>query len=208
MSPTKLLVALAFLAVDAVSTPISDTPHPISHIIEIHFVFRVVLHATQIPYSSSTKLERCLHVPPRSHVSTPTTPPPPTRCQSLPAGNWNSGPAERVWVCADLCGSRPQKSSAIRVLAVAISGLVTFPYYRFYRQNTLFPILAIAEGVRRGEEGSDLAKHLLHWKSRKLDELRFVQVAVRIVPFTGFVTFLGLAWRLALLRLGRLWQKF
>jgi len=110
--------------------------------------------------------------------------------------------------CADLCGSRPQKSNVIRVLAVAISSLVTFPYYRFYRQNTLFPILAIAEGVRRGEEGADLAKHLLHWKSRKLDELRFVQVAVRIVSITGFVTFLGLAWRLALLRLGRLWQKF
>lgn len=60
--------------------------------------------------------------------------------------------------------------------------LLTFPYYRFFRQNTLFPILAIAKKVDSQESNAKLAAMLLSWWNRKLYELYFIQVAV--CPFS------------------------
>lgn len=55
---------------------------------------------------------------------------------------------------------------------------MTFPYYRFYRQNTLLPILRLAKGVE-DRDGADLISQRLHqWQTRKLDEYRFVQLSV------------------------------
>lgn len=56
--------------------------------------------------------------------------------------------------------------------------LVTLPYYRFFRQNTLLPILAIANSARLRKNDIELAAMLSSWRDRKLHELYFVQVAV------------------------------
>lgn len=55
--------------------------------------------------------------------------------------------------------------------------LVTLPYYRFFRQNTLLPILAIANSARLRKNDIELAAMLSSWRDRKLHELYFVQVA-------------------------------
>lgn len=56
--------------------------------------------------------------------------------------------------------------------------LITLPYYRFFRQNTLLPIFAIAKAARLQKNNVELATMLSSWRDRKLHELYFVQVAV------------------------------
>lgn len=58
--------------------------------------------------------------------------------------------------------------------------LGTLPYYRFFRQNTLLPVLHLAKCVRRGDSDPDLIGILNHWRERKLYELQFIQVAVSL----------------------------
>lgn len=62
-------------------------------------------------------------------------------------------------------------------LSPLIANSVTLPYYRFYRQNTLLPILAIANSVEN--QGSEEATfdRLRHWQDRKLAEFKFVAAA-------------------------------
>lgn len=55
--------------------------------------------------------------------------------------------------------------------------LITLPYYRFFRQNTLLPIFAIAKAARLQKNNVELATMLSSWRDRKLHELYFVQVA-------------------------------
>lgn len=55
---------------------------------------------------------------------------------------------------------------------------MTFPYYRFYRQNTLLPIVRLAESVRDRDSADSISQRLHQWQTRKLDEYRFVQLSV------------------------------
>jgi hypothetical protein len=71
-------------------------------------------------------------------------------------------------------------------LALAASNAVTWPYYRFYRQNTLLPILAITRSVRDMDDPGRIAQKFRHWQDRKLNEFQFVQVSVSWSP-KGFV---------------------
>jgi hypothetical protein len=59
-----------------------------------------------------------------------------------------------------------------------IVNLGTLPYYRFFRQNTLLPILNIVEAKRKAVSERELARLLTNWRQRKIDELRFIQAAV------------------------------
>lgn len=65
----------------------------------------------------------------------------------------------------------------------AIMNLITLPYYRFFRQNTLLPILAIANAAKPPKSDARLAMMLSSWRDRKLHELYFIQVAVRSLHF-------------------------
>lgn len=59
-----------------------------------------------------------------------------------------------------------------------IANSVTLPYYRFYRQNTLLPILAIARSVKDEDNREEILEHLRHWQDRKLAEFKFIAAAV------------------------------
>jgi hypothetical protein len=56
--------------------------------------------------------------------------------------------------------------------------LVTLPYYRFFRQNTLTPIRSIIKSLEHGREDDNASRMFAAWQDRKLLELHFVQVAV------------------------------
>ncbi|KAI1407274.1 hypothetical protein F5Y13DRAFT_175332 [Hypoxylon sp. FL1857] len=62
-------------------------------------------------------------------------------------------------------------------LGYVAMNVVTLPYYRFFRQNTLLPILAIAKRARLRESDTELATMLSSWRDSKLHELYIVQVA-------------------------------
>ena len=66
----------------------------------------------------------------------------------------------------------------INTSAHVISALITLPYYRFYRENTLLPIQGIAEAVKSREEPALISAKFHKWTERKLREYQFVQVAV------------------------------
>ncbi|KAK4162952.1 hypothetical protein QBC43DRAFT_320748 [Cladorrhinum sp. PSN259] len=63
------------------------------------------------------------------------------------------------------------------LLGFNFSHVFTLPYYRFYRENTLLPVLAIAKCVRDGESAERVSARISHWKDRKLGEYQFVTVA-------------------------------
>ncbi|OTA61065.1 hypothetical protein K449DRAFT_395771 [Hypoxylon sp. EC38] len=66
-------------------------------------------------------------------------------------------------------------------LGYVVMNLLTLPYYKFFRQNTLLPILAIANKARLQKSDVELAAMLSSWRDRKLYELYFVQVAGTLV---------------------------
>ncbi|KAK3321369.1 hypothetical protein B0T19DRAFT_478482 [Cercophora scortea] len=57
------------------------------------------------------------------------------------------------------------------------SNMITLPYYRFYRQNTLLPVLAIVKAVKEGERDELISRRMRYWRERKLREYQFVSVA-------------------------------
>ncbi|KAK7940783.1 uncharacterized protein PG986_013170 [Apiospora aurea] len=69
-------------------------------------------------------------------------------------------------------------SSVVSRLGFALMHGLTLPYYRFFRQNTLLPILAIAKAidVRRDEE--EIRSMVARWRARKLYELHYIQIAL------------------------------
>ncbi|KAK8088569.1 hypothetical protein PG997_003530 [Apiospora hydei] len=69
-------------------------------------------------------------------------------------------------------------SSVVSRLGFALMHALTLPYYRFFRQDTLLPILAIAKAidVRRDEE--EIRSMVARWRARKLYELHYIQIAV------------------------------
>lgn len=86
----------------------------------------------------------------------------------------------------DLFRQRP--NAPISVTDVLFGGcilLVTLPYHRFFRFNTLQPLLEIrghaARGIKRhADERKKLHSLLLGWRIRKKDELSFVSIAVSL----------------------------
>lgn len=66
-----------------------------------------------------------------------------------------------------------------------LAHLVTLPYYRFFRQNTLIPIQSIARAIEEGKDDARILKILARWKERKLYELHFIQIAASSAPRPG-----------------------
>lgn len=60
--------------------------------------------------------------------------------------------------------------------------LLTLPYYRFFRQNTLLPIKALVKSYEHSGDSANTHRMFSAWQDRKLIELHFVQVAVRDNP--------------------------
>ncbi|KAI0450265.1 hypothetical protein F5B21DRAFT_517560 [Xylaria acuta] len=59
--------------------------------------------------------------------------------------------------------------------------LVTLPYYRFFRQNTLIPIKSIIKSYEQIGETDDSHRMFAVWQDRKLVELHFVQIAATLL---------------------------
>lgn len=60
-----------------------------------------------------------------------------------------------------------------------LAHLITLPYYRFFRQNTLIPIQSISRAIEEGKDDYTILMILARWRERKLYELHFIQIAVR-----------------------------
>ncbi|TDZ14100.1 hypothetical protein Cob_v012989 [Colletotrichum orbiculare MAFF 240422] len=71
--------------------------------------------------------------------------------------------------------------SASSKIARIFTAILTLPYYRFYQQNTLLPILSIAKNVEDGEGDEEISAELQRWRDRKLSEFQLVQVASTLV---------------------------
>ncbi|KAG7039349.1 GrpB domain protein [Colletotrichum scovillei] len=77
----------------------------------------------------------------------------------------------------------------IAIIAVTLSSkiahiatdILTLPYNRFYQQNTLLPILAIAKAVEDRESDEEISAQLKRWRDRKLSEFQLVQVASTLI---------------------------
>ncbi|KAK6843009.1 hypothetical protein PG987_003869 [Apiospora arundinis] len=64
-------------------------------------------------------------------------------------------------------------------LGFVLMHVVTLPYYRFFRQNTLLPIQAIAKSLNEGGIGEEEIRSMLaRWRARKLYEMHFIQIAL------------------------------
>lgn len=64
------------------------------------------------------------------------------------------------------------------ILRSSIANSVTLPYYRFYRHNTLLPILAIKKSVEDGESPEAILERLRFWQDRKMAEYKLTAAAV------------------------------
>ncbi|KAI1159333.1 hypothetical protein F5B18DRAFT_655767 [Nemania serpens] len=67
--------------------------------------------------------------------------------------------------------------TATNTLGIALMNIITLPYYRFFRQNTLLPIRSVQKLIRMGRSEDDINGILTSWQDRKLYELQYVQVA-------------------------------
>ncbi|KAK8019921.1 hypothetical protein PG990_005059 [Apiospora arundinis] len=77
---------------------------------------------------------------------------------------------------------RPQRRSiaiggVVSRLGFALMHAVTLPYYRFFRQNTLLPVQAIAKAINVRRDEDEIRAMLARWRARKLYELHFIQIA-------------------------------
>ena len=93
--------------------------------------------------------------------------------------------SQRLWTL-ELTTAKFIPSIALRTLVY----IATLPYYRFFRSNTLKPIVHIAQYTSKGPQVSTLAGLLAKWRSRKLSELHFISVAVGLLvyPFSPFAS--------------------
>ncbi|KAK1763960.1 hypothetical protein QBC33DRAFT_548426 [Phialemonium atrogriseum] len=71
--------------------------------------------------------------------------------------------------------------AVMRIPGFILSNWITLPYYRFYRQNTLLPILSIARSLKEKDNPRNVSERLAHWRDRKLNELQFTQVAATLL---------------------------
>lgn len=74
-------------------------------------------------------------------------------------------------------------------IAQIATNILTLPYYRFYQQNTLLPILSIAKTVENEETDQEISAELQRWRDRKLSEFQLVQVAVCSHLTIGLITY-------------------
>ncbi|KAI0443749.1 hypothetical protein F4803DRAFT_514068 [Xylaria telfairii] len=73
-------------------------------------------------------------------------------------------------------------SVLIRVrFGYTLMNLITLPYYRFFRQNTLIPIKSMIEKYEQIGESDDTNRMFAVWQDRKLIELHFVLVAATLL---------------------------
>ncbi|KAI0973990.1 hypothetical protein F4678DRAFT_424208 [Xylaria arbuscula] len=81
-----------------------------------------------------------------------------------------------------VCATLKSASALIRVkLGYTVMNLLTLPYYRFFRQNTLMPVKAIVKSYEHSSESDDTHRMFSAWQDRKLIELHFVQVAATLL---------------------------
>ncbi|KAI1270846.1 hypothetical protein F5Y07DRAFT_384966 [Xylaria sp. FL0933] len=66
-------------------------------------------------------------------------------------------------------------------LGRTVMNLLTLPYYRFFRQNTLLPIKSIVKLYGHNGESDETQRVFAAWQDRKLIELHFVQVAATLL---------------------------
>ncbi|KAL2292875.1 hypothetical protein FJTKL_07928 [Diaporthe vaccinii] len=69
----------------------------------------------------------------------------------------------------------------MRTTVLGLSNVITLPYYRFYRQNTLLPIVRLAKSVEDKDPADLIYQRLHQWQTRKLDEYRFVQLSASLL---------------------------
>lgn len=78
-------------------------------------------------------------------------------------------------------GERRGVSTWTEALKFAAANAITIPYYRFFRKNTLLPILTIARSLQSGLfDREEIYTRTRHWRQRKLNEFQFVQLAVSL----------------------------
>lgn len=63
-------------------------------------------------------------------------------------------------------------------MATWLANVVTFPYYRSYRENTLIPILSIIRSVKENENEDKISEQFHHWQETKIHEFQLVAVGV------------------------------
>ena len=64
-------------------------------------------------------------------------------------------------------------------LSMALMWILTLPYYRYFQVNTLSPIQRMSKAASLPDERATLSRLLTRWRVRKLEELRFITIAVR-----------------------------
>jgi len=86
--------------------------------------------------------------------------------------------------CSVLSARAANLYGLLRVWASILSTIVmrigTLPYYRFFQYNTYDPIIRIAGCTKQKVSLDHLLKRLSRWRLRKLMELQFVSLAVRV----------------------------
>lgn len=78
--------------------------------------------------------------------------------------------------------------AAIQWSGSVLANLITLPYYRFFRQNTLIPMQSISRAIEDGKDDLTILKVLARWKERKLYELHFIQIAASSVSHPGLLS--------------------
>jgi hypothetical protein len=58
----------------------------------------------------------------------------------------------------------------------------TLPYYRVFQFNTVKPILSIAAYTSQPNKSETILRLLVRWRTRKLEELHFISIAVGDFP--------------------------
>ena len=61
---------------------------------------------------------------------------------------------------------------------MALMWTLTLPYYRYFQVNTLSPIQRISKYASLPDEQDTVSRLLVRWRTRKLEELRFITIAV------------------------------
>lgn len=64
-------------------------------------------------------------------------------------------------------------------LSMALMWILTLPYYRYFQVNTLSPLQRMSKAASLPDERESLSRLLTRWRVRKLEELRFITIAVR-----------------------------
>merc|ERR1711981_807295 len=64
---------------------------------------------------------------------------------------------------------------------MALMWTLTLPYYRYFQVNTLSPIQRISKYASLPDEQDTVSRLLVRWRTRKLEELRFITIACAVL---------------------------